>query len=502
MAYIGKQPVVGNFVKLDAITTSATATYNLTNGGVAYFPQTANNCIVSLNGVIQSPTSAYTISGSTIIFSDALTSSDTIDFILVLGDVLSIGTPSDGTITSAKLASGVSGLIAWQSVVTASTLTAVAGRGYFIDTTSNACTVTLPASATTGDTIILVDYARNWGTNAVTLNQNSLNFQGFSSPNPIYNTSGQSVTLIYSGATKGWIPTVDDDVTNEVPQSYSVDFLVIAGGASGGAATASGGGGAGGYRSSNSTYGGSGGGASAESSLSLLPGSVYTITVGAGGTAASPVVQGNNGNNSLISGTGITTITSTGGGGGSGEHVGPNSGGSGGGGADNTGVQTGASGTANQGYAGGNGAGTNSGYTGGGGGGSSAVGVAGSGGSGGTGGAGGAGKASTITGSSVTRAGGGGGAVYNGTPGTGGTGGGGNGGKATTNTAPTAGSANTGSGGGGSGLAGTSGAGGSGVVILRMLTSKYSGTTTGSPTVSTSGSDTILVYNASGSYTA
>jgi hypothetical protein len=104
MAYIGKQPVVGNFVKLDAITTSATATYNLLNGGVAYFPQTANNCIVSLNGVIQSPTSAYTISGSTIVFSDALTASDSIDFILVLGDVLAIGTPSDATVTNAKLA--------------------------------------------------------------------------------------------------------------------------------------------------------------------------------------------------------------------------------------------------------------------------------------------------------------------------------------------------------------------------------------------------------------
>jgi len=103
MAYIGKQPVVGNFVKLDAIVTSATATYNLLNGGVAYFPQTANNCIVSLNGVIQSPTSAYTISGSTIVFSDALTASDSIDFILVLGDVLSIGTPSDNTVSLAKL---------------------------------------------------------------------------------------------------------------------------------------------------------------------------------------------------------------------------------------------------------------------------------------------------------------------------------------------------------------------------------------------------------------
>ena len=104
MAYLGRNPVSGNFVKLDAITTSATTTFNLLNGGVAYYPQSANNCIVSLNGVIQSPTSAYTISGSTIVFSDALTSSDTIDFILVLGDVLNIGTPSDATVTNAKLA--------------------------------------------------------------------------------------------------------------------------------------------------------------------------------------------------------------------------------------------------------------------------------------------------------------------------------------------------------------------------------------------------------------
>ena len=107
MAYIGRNPVSGNFVKLDAITTSATATYNLLNGGVAYFPQTANNCIVSLNGVIQSPTSAYTISGSTIVFSDALTASDSIDFILVLGDVLNIGTPSDATVSFAKVTSNL-----------------------------------------------------------------------------------------------------------------------------------------------------------------------------------------------------------------------------------------------------------------------------------------------------------------------------------------------------------------------------------------------------------
>ena len=112
MAYIGKQPTVGNFVKLDAITTSATATFNLTNGTVAYSPQSANHCIVSLNGVIQEPTSAsnvggFTISGSTIVFTSALTATDVIDFILVLGDVLNIGTPSDGTVGFAKVTSNL-----------------------------------------------------------------------------------------------------------------------------------------------------------------------------------------------------------------------------------------------------------------------------------------------------------------------------------------------------------------------------------------------------------
>ena len=82
--------------------------------------------------------------------------------------------------------------------------------------------------------LIFTDYARNWGTNAVTLNPNSLNFQGNSSPNPVYDTNGQSVHIVYSGATKGWIPNSDDDVTLETPQTYSVDFLVVAGGGGGG----------------------------------------------------------------------------------------------------------------------------------------------------------------------------------------------------------------------------------------------------------------------------
>ena len=103
MAYIGKQPLVGNFTLLDSITATTTDTYALTKDSVAVFPQTPANCIVSLNGVIQAPFDSYTISGSNIVFASALTGSDSIDFITVLGDVLNVGTVSDGTIGLAKL---------------------------------------------------------------------------------------------------------------------------------------------------------------------------------------------------------------------------------------------------------------------------------------------------------------------------------------------------------------------------------------------------------------
>ena len=103
MSYIGKEPVIGNFSVADAITTSSTATYALTVGSVAFTPESVNHCIVSLNGVVQAPTNAFTISGTNIVFASALTSSDVIDFIYFLGHVNDIGTPSDSTVTLAKL---------------------------------------------------------------------------------------------------------------------------------------------------------------------------------------------------------------------------------------------------------------------------------------------------------------------------------------------------------------------------------------------------------------
>ena len=106
MPYVGNKPEVGNFRKCDAITTSATATYNLLVGGVAVNPN-QNQCIVSLNGVIQSSGNSYTIASSQITFASALTSSDVIDFILILGDTLDVGVPSDDTVDASKITANV-----------------------------------------------------------------------------------------------------------------------------------------------------------------------------------------------------------------------------------------------------------------------------------------------------------------------------------------------------------------------------------------------------------
>tara|TARA_Y100001973_G_scaffold97010_1_gene152534 strand:+ start:331 stop:1605 length:1275 start_codon:yes stop_codon:yes gene_type:complete len=402
------------------------------------------------------------------------------------GDTITI--PSGATLANSGTATGFAS-IAWQSsIVTAATLTADANKGYWIDTSSNACTVTLPGSASVGDQLYFVDYARNFATNALTINQNSLNYQGNTSPNPVYDTNGQAIAIVYSGATKGWIPTSDDDVTMETPQSIDIEYLIVGGGGCGGiggGGEGQGGGGAGGYRTN---FGGT--------ALGITQGSTYTVTVGAGGTDDKTLGNAaENGGDSSLAGTGITTLTATGGGGGGANSAGA-AGGSGGGGGRN---QSGGAGNTPstspvQGYAGGNGSATE----GGGGGGSSGVGANSVG--GGAAGNGGNGTANSISGASVTYAGGGGGAGqsgYSSGGGSGGSGGGGNGGFGGAGSNATG----VGSGGGGASNSAAGGTGSNGTVIIRMATSDYSGTQTGG-SVTTDGGDTIITYTASGSFVA
>ena len=102
MAYIGKEPQVGNYQICDAISVvNGQAAYTMQVSSTNVSPESANHMIVSLNGIIQKPGSSFTISGSTITFASNLATGDVIDYIMLLGNVLDLGTPSDNTVTAA-----------------------------------------------------------------------------------------------------------------------------------------------------------------------------------------------------------------------------------------------------------------------------------------------------------------------------------------------------------------------------------------------------------------
>jgi hypothetical protein len=407
---------------------------------------------------------------------------------------------SDGTNGQALITNGsgvlsfttltADGTVDWDTTVKTSGFTATANKGYFCNTTSSAFTVTLPSSPSAGDEIVIVDYAGTFATNNLTITSTpKIN----ASTNDVSLTTNREATrLVYIDSTQGYIAYsgvnegTSPSLTN-VPVTYSIDFLVVAGGGGGGYGFYSGaGGGAGGYRTSTQT---------------VTEGTVITVTVGNGGAGATSSTR-SSGSDSSISGSGLSTITSAGGGfaGGNGNNV-TTAGNGGSGGGTGSGGTVGSGNTPStspsQGNNGGSGSSSAPVYGSGGGGGANQVGGNGSSSAGGTGGNG---TQSSITGSSVYYAGGGGGSVYQSGPSSGGLGGGGAG----SFSQGVAGTANTGGGGGGSERSPTvnGGNGGSGVVILSVPTANYSSTSTGSPTVTTSGSNTILQFNGSGSYTA
>ena len=109
MPYIGKSPVTGNYNSLDDISgsfNSSTTTFNLlVNSGTAVTPVRAEALIISINGVIQEPTTDFTVSAATITFTTAPASTDSF-FGVLLGQQLDIAVPSDGTVSTAKIADG------------------------------------------------------------------------------------------------------------------------------------------------------------------------------------------------------------------------------------------------------------------------------------------------------------------------------------------------------------------------------------------------------------
>jgi len=118
MAYIGKQPVVGNFQVCDAISVvNGQAAYTMQVASANVEPENANHMLVSLNGVLQKPGSSFTISGATITFASNLATGDVIDFIILLGDTLNVGTPSDDSVGAAQIKNDI---ISGQTALTSS----------------------------------------------------------------------------------------------------------------------------------------------------------------------------------------------------------------------------------------------------------------------------------------------------------------------------------------------------------------------------------------------
>tara|TARA_B100000902_G_scaffold150806_1_gene147310 strand:+ start:2803 stop:4200 length:1398 start_codon:yes stop_codon:yes gene_type:complete len=404
---------------------------------------------------------------------DAVNAAKIADGTLTTADI------APGTITTAKLAGSITnaklanssitlngaavalggstslGSISWQSVVVADGSTAttgVAGRGYFINTTSATHTLNLPSSPSAGDTIAIKDYAGTFGSNALTIGRNSKKIQGNTNDSTI-ETDRASIVCVFIDDTKGWLFTNESNVADfgpkyiaatggtvttsgdykihtftgdgnfvvsqaaaNVPDADSkVDHLIIAGGGGGGgsnSSTTGGGAGAGAYRVSATHYSGP----SLATGISAVPVSAttYPITIGGGGS-------GGQGAGAGVAGVGansvFSTITSSGGGrGGCAQNVpnpnaasssprgatpsrapGNGSGGGGAGSAPNTGGQPGGT------YGNDGRPGINPGAGGGGGG----AGGNGNDGNGDIGGGGGSGDANSITGSPVSRANGG-----------------------------------------------------------------------------------------------
>lgn len=106
MAYIGREPLKGRYALVDDISSSfnsSLTSFSMTAGGSpinAYNPQAM---IVSLGGVIQKPSTDFTVSGSTITFTTAPAPGTTF-FAYLLGDTLHIGQPSDGAVITASIA--------------------------------------------------------------------------------------------------------------------------------------------------------------------------------------------------------------------------------------------------------------------------------------------------------------------------------------------------------------------------------------------------------------
>jgi hypothetical protein len=145
-------------------------------------PNNENITFVAVQGVLQ-PKDSYSLSGSTLTFDSVIPNSAYIE------------------VTTLSGGGGGGSSISWY-IANANT-TMVASRGYFVDTTVGPLTMTLPATATLGDTIRINDLAGTFSANNLTINRNSHKIEGATN-DLLVNVDQTSFGLIYSNSTYGW----------------------------------------------------------------------------------------------------------------------------------------------------------------------------------------------------------------------------------------------------------------------------------------------------------
>ena len=190
----------GNITITDAANGNITATPNGTGtvvvGGNTNPGTLVLNCESNSHGIkLQSPAhssgQSYTLKFPT--------GNVTADRFLKVASVSGSGTTGVGQLSFAEVSGGTS----WQAVKT-STFTAVAGEGYFINTTGGAFEMDLPAGSI-GDEIAFIDYAGTFDTNALTIDQNGTEKIAGSTDPLTVSTERAANTLVYVDGTQGWL---------------------------------------------------------------------------------------------------------------------------------------------------------------------------------------------------------------------------------------------------------------------------------------------------------
>jgi hypothetical protein len=141
----------------------------------------ASDIIVTQDGIIQRPTTDYTLNNS--------------------GNLVFTSAPVNGIVIASRLIKG-GYTNNWQ--VASSNYNVVTGNKLFVDTSSSAVTVTLPANASMGDEVVIVDAEANAGTNNITVSRNGHKIEGVAD-DFLIDINGASIKLAYYNVARGWL---------------------------------------------------------------------------------------------------------------------------------------------------------------------------------------------------------------------------------------------------------------------------------------------------------